>query len=357
MTSHRFARLALAVVGGLVFATVAGAGEPPGTVTAVTLDRGNGQRETRFVAPGEWLPLQCYYAMPYRGGAVLRFEYTDRRFVVSIDGGPPRPSWIRASGQEGLDGLSRALAQGARGFAVICRPDDLDALPRLPRGRDITLTVHGLEDVALLRKQTGISGLSLAVKGPCDLSPLADLRDVTSLRLSGKEVRDLGPLARLPKLTWLRLSGAHALPTLPDLPGLRGLRLMASKPAPDLRPIARLRRLAALHLHCGADLIDITPLAGLTELEALGLAGAGLTSLEPLAGMSRLRYLNLSRCERVADLRPLTELSKLAELRLTNCTRITDLSPVACVARRGGRVYVDEGLEPQLEKLVDGADF
>ena len=271
MTHHRLTPLALGIAAGLALAAVGRAAEPPAQpperASRVTFVHSAGYEQTQLVAPGEWVPRSCYLAMPYRGGKVLRFERKDPRGVVSlggslvsIDGGPLQPAWITLDRRDDeMKDLRRALAQGARGFNVICHPETLPKLPPLPRGRNIALAVISTVDPAPLAQQPGISALSLRVKEGHGLDVLGALPELTSLRLHCAKDCDLAPLGRATKLAWLRLTGARDLASLPAMPALRGLRVMAMDPVPDLRPIARLRGLTVLHLSCGAKLTDIAP--------------------------------------------------------------------------------------------------
>ena len=67
---------------------------------------------------------------------------------------------------------------------------------------------------------------------------------------------------------------------------------------------------------------NLTPLAGLTELEALGLAGNSITDLTPLARLKELKALNLSY-NRIVDLTPLAGLNGLQELDLRFNSNLT----------------------------------
>jgi|GEM_PF-2631493 len=76
------------------------------------------------------------------------------------------------------------------------------------------------------------------------------------------------------------------------------------------------------------DFSDITPLAGLTNLVRLGLAGCGqLSDISPLAGLTNLEVLDLSVNE-ISDLSPLAGLTNLESLWL-DANPISDVSPLA----------------------------
>ena len=75
---------------------------------------------------------------------------------------------------------------------------------------------------------------------------------------------------------------------------------------------------------------DLTPLAGMTALQSLDLAGCSrVTDLKPIAGLSTLKSLNLMRCKGVIDLNPIAGLTALRRLNLSDCEHLSDLTPVA----------------------------
>ena len=321
----------------------------------VTLAWSNNRQTPRLVVPGEWLPHACYLAVPYRGGSALHFERREEYTSVSIDGGPEQPAWIDVHQAKGLETLKRELDRGSRGFAVLCRPDNLPSLPPLPAGRDIALTVIGdLADFARLANQRGVAALALYGKGLADLGPLAEFPDVTSLRLTRWEASDLRPLARLAKLTWLRLSSFAELKDLGPLakaPSLQGLRLYSCKNVSDLASLAGARRLAVLEVRGGEAICDLTPLAKIETLKVLRLPGTSIADLGPLAALAGLVELDLSGCKNVADLGPLGNLKALEQVNLGGCDAVKDLAPLRELIRRGAHVTPPKDLLPQLEQL------
>ncbi len=72
------------------------------------------------------------------------------------------------------------------------------------------------------------------------------------------------------------------------------------------------------------DISDLTPLADLDEIFALGLAGNNITDLSPLAGMTGLRQLIVGE-NPLSDITPLANMSRLGWLRL-NSTQVTNFT-------------------------------
>ena len=75
------------------------------------------------------------------------------------------------------------------------------------------------------------------------------------------------------------------------------------------------------------DLTDLSPLAGLTSLQALLVYSTQVSDLKPLAGLTSLQTLDVQHTP-VHDLAPLAELSALGKLVVHN-TLVSDLAPLA----------------------------
>ena len=79
------------------------------------------------------------------------------------------------------------------------------------------------------------------------------------------------------------------------------------------------------------DIVDLTALAGMTELEFLNLNGNWIIDLKPLAGLTKLKVLGLT-VNRVSDPSPLAGLTELRDLRL-NGNHISDLKALATLTQ------------------------
>ena len=93
--------------------------------------------------------------------------------------------------------------------------------------------------------------------------------------------------------------------------------------------MAGLTRLRELYLHHQDVLSDISPIAGLTELERLNLEDNSISDLSPLAGLTNLKWLNLVVND-ISDISPLASLTNLTWLRIGESEEnISDISPLA----------------------------
>ena len=93
----------------------------------------------------------------------------------------------------------------------------------------------------------------------------------------------------------------------------------------DLSPLAGLTNLKILRLHDN-QIVDVGPLAGLTNLEKLELARNKIVDVSPLATLTKLERLGLHN-NKIVDISPLVALTNLKSLVL-NHNQIADLSPL-----------------------------
>ncbi len=148
-----------------------------------------------------------------------------------------------------------------------------------------------------------------------DASPLAQIGQIRRLNMQGTPLKNLGFLTELPRLEALAISGA-GVEDASALCNLNHLRALWITDPPTNAPISRLTSLISLtlvspaltqaHVDQLSDLkalkvltifsdaaVDLSALAGLQELSALGLAGKGIPDLTPLATLPSLEILVL----------------------------------------------------------------
>jgi internalin A len=144
-----------------------------------------------------------------------------------------------------------------------------------------------------------------------DQTTYGDLAEVEIIHIDFKKVAefDLRDIKKFPSLKYLNISNSENL---------------------DLSPIAGLTNLESLSLYSCKELSDLSPLAELTNLEELHLDYCtGVPDLSPLAELTNLELLSLISCEEISDLSLLSGLTNLEELLLFSCTEVSDLSPIA----------------------------
>ncbi|HEU5075313.1 MAG TPA: leucine-rich repeat domain-containing protein [Polyangiaceae bacterium] len=115
--------------------------------------------------------------------------------------------------------------------------------------------------------------------------------------------------------------------TKADLGRLASLNLSQAKVNElDVCVFPHMTSLKELFLGPG-DLDDLSPIAGLKNLETLGASINKVSDLSPLSGLSKLDRLDLGRTQ-VKDLSPLSGLTRLTELMLDS-TPVEDLTPLS----------------------------
>jgi hypothetical protein len=127
------------------------------------------------------------------------------------------------------------------------------------------------------------------------ITSLWGIQCLTGLRrldVSGNFIRDIEPLSGLIRLSFLRLSQCQL---------------------ENIDPIADLVNLTELDLSMNTHITDISPLAGLKNLQILNLSDNEIGDIEPLSGLAELVYLDISRNE-IESFHPLSSLESLVEL-------------------------------------------
>ncbi|WP_018657658.1 NACHT domain-containing protein [Actinomadura flavalba] len=218
--------------------------------------------------------------------------------------------------------------------------------------RGITVERFGMRvpssiDWSMLTEWAGLRRLTLDGDGGIDWRCLATLRGLNSLVLRDIQDVDWEALASLPHLVSLQVifppdsPGRVKLAPLTRRNGLTSLALRrfdaASFPGHEL---ARLTELQDLRLE-NVETIDLTPVATLPKLHALGLMAAGVRDVTPLGALRDLRYLNLSS-NPITDLRPLRGFPSEGYVNVTH-TEVADLSPIRHISLitdpNGRRIY------------------
>jgi len=119
---------------------------------------------------------------------------------------------------------------------------------------------------------------------------------------------DLSPLAGMTKLTSLQ---------------------MACVPVSDISVVKNMPYLQSFTAWGGGLITDISPLAGLSNLQALTIRENKITDVTPLAGLTGLIYLDISD-NQITDVTPLASLVNLERLYISN-NPAKDLSSLAAI--------------------------
>ena len=176
-----------------------------------------------------------------------------------------------------------------------------------------------------------------------DVEAMKQLGSLKRIYLDGVtiETEDLSWVAQFPKVTEFSCQG-YLMDEL-DLTPFAGLTELerlgfyqngnsVGMVVNDLSPLAGMTKMKRLDLNIGFEVTDLDALAGMTQMESLRLWGnsnnsnaSGIMDIGGLAGMTKLTSMQLNVRD-VKDFSPLAGLTSLAELRVYGDYMIEDLS-------------------------------
>ena len=193
---------------------------------------------------------------------------------------------------------------------------------------ELNVKSRGVQDLMGLQFATNLHDLNLRGNQISDLSMIASLIRLRFLNLEGNPVSDLSPLKNLKNLAFLGLLHTPRIFDLSPIAGLINLDNLwfSDGNVSDLSPLAGLINLRRIFTW-GNPFSDLSPLAGLTKLRRIDICGARLSDLTPLAGLTGLTDLYLPS-NRISDVSPLAGLTNLKWLNLVD-NEISDVSPLA----------------------------
>lgn len=127
----------------------------------------------------------------------------------------------------------------------------------------------------------------------------------------------------------LSVSQTGKITSLEGIHHCKNLRyvLMGHQRIRDITPLRELRKVVYLSLTQNYSRTDITPLAGLTQLEFLDLQSNDVSDITPLSGLTKLRNLNLMT-NPITDISPLKDLTEL-EFLWFDYTPLGDISVIS----------------------------
>ncbi len=215
------------------------------------------------------------------------------------------------------------------------------------------LELRGLaiRDISLLERCVNLQVLYITSNYIRDLTPLTKLEQLWLLDISDNPLADITQLGQLSRLECLsvdvRQSEIEFLSTLDRLFDLHIFGLIT-----DVTPLARLEQLIALGVSRTRvigyadhttdvsiinDLppLDISPLSELKSLTILELDNVGISDLSPISQLTELEYF-CACTNNITDLTPLAELPRLDGVTLFE-NPITDWSPLSHIENVDGR--------------------
>ena len=170
-------------------------------------------------------------------------------------------------------------------------------------------------DLSVLQGMPGLRDLRFQGQIAASLEPLQYLVGLERLRIEGALAgRNAKLLASLQELRWLAIEYWQGLRNLQELVNLEQLELMQASFA-NLKAFRNWEKLSSLALN-GSGVKSLEGIGALKALEDLFLGGVGVHDLAPLAGLSRLRRLKIAGAKWVEDFSPIGRLEELRSLIL-----------------------------------------
>lgn len=147
-----------------------------------------------------------------------------------------------------------------------------------------------------------------------DIWTLGDCHQLKHLTIAGDNLRSIRPLAGSANLRTLRLffcSNLESLEGVETLQKLSHLEIDYCAHIRNLTPLKDLKSLRKLHIR-GSDIQDLSPLAGLDQLESLALVNMPkLRKITTMGSKPLLSDLTIHNCKLVANLKPLLQMESL----------------------------------------------
>ncbi|MBC1586320.1 LapB repeat-containing protein [Listeria seeligeri] len=172
-------------------------------------------------------------------------------------------------------------------------------------------------DIVTKTDLDSITELECTSAGISSISGLEYMENLTGIDFTYCSVTDLTPLTNLTKLTYVDFDGNGNIVNLEPLAGLTNLETLnlgafEGNSVIDISPLANLTNLKALDLD-GNNIVDVSPLSGLTNLESLAIYNNEISDISALSSLTKLNSLFIG-ANTISDLTPLTSMQNLTTL-------------------------------------------
>ncbi|PKL92637.1 MAG: hypothetical protein CVV21_02450 [Candidatus Goldiibacteriota bacterium HGW-Goldbacteria-1] len=195
--------------------------------------------------------------------------------------------------------------------------------------------VFEIYDLSGLEYCTNVKYLDLDFFKGNTLAQLATMKQLVNIHIHGKgQVIDITSLSECTILSTLKLINVDISGTVSSISNLFNLVVLDldSESLPNLSALSALTKLVYLSVSA-SNLSDISAISGLTNVEYLDIVAGGITSLSVLSGLDlrEFSFTHLPRYIRrsiVSDLSPFAGMTNLEIFRVSGA-EITDISPLS----------------------------
>ena len=166
-------------------------------------------------------------------------------------------------------------------------------------------------------------------KNPNAPITVEEMETLAKLETRNGGINDLTGLQFAANLRWLHLWYFHEFNDLSPIAGLINIEsiIFGSPNVSDLSPLAGLINLKKLHMD-DSKVSDLSPLAGLIKLEWIHFDPSNISDLSPIAGLTQLKHIDFTFTDP-----PVThdtkQLSRLVNLTFLGLHSVDDLTPLA----------------------------
>lgn len=228
--------------------------------------------------------------------------------------------------------------------------DSIAVLSELPELYDLNLAYTAVSDVSPLQTLNKLHFLNVEGTTVSDLSPLASLPNLNAINCSNTPVAQLSPLKDMKYLKRIYCDNSmvtkevayefmkfnnkvlviNETKTLElwweDLPSYWKILLVGNKNVgfqPTKEELHSIIQIRSLKIGKNSFVLDLNPIARLTNLEELDLSGSSITDLSQLSGLYNLKKLNISNTN-ISNIDVLRNNKELSELNISN-TKVNSL--------------------------------
>ena len=273
-----------------------------------------------------WIPMASSQQGPHPTDPAETVIIPDPNLEGQLRG--PLGGWVQYITKTLMESLTTADMTASSTLPLDEQITDLTGLEHATNLQSLSIGNHSISDLSPIANLTNLTSLVAFNNNISDLSPIANLTNLTLVSLARNNITDASPIGGLTRLSIAYLDNNPIGDNIGGFQNLEALeRLwMENTGLRDLSPLAGLTNLDWLEAE-NNQITDISPLRGLTNLQRLILHGNEITDISPLRGLINLQRLSLYG-NKIRDISPLEGLTKL-ELVLLEGNEIRDISPIA----------------------------
>ena len=199
----------------------------------------------------------------------------------------------------------------------------------------LSLSSLDLEQLAFLKGMSNLKKLFISGgnKRLMDYSPIGSLQGLVTLDISQNanantnSLKSIGTINSLEEMSMFGISELSSLDFLNGNANLTSVTIKACHKLTDIKGLKEKTKLKKINLRDNTNLVDITPLQSVTNLESLRLDQTAVEDLTPLTDLTKLDFIDLSNTK-VTSVTSLAKAPVLRGLILKN-TGVSDISPLA----------------------------